>query len=297
VKHPAYPCEELGGLIFAYLGPPECKPVLPRYDVFAREDGTRVNSAYPMSCNYVQAIEGVLDTVHFPYLHSNNWSKAKLRLRNSPKPSLEIREAEYGIWQKSAERSGAAGETLPTYSYFVMPASFLRVQPALDHGDGTGGADRAWHHSVYKKFWSWYVPIDDTNTMRLQAGFCPLGPEGQEYEWPQEVPFRAPGPANDYYRDYEHVDTLSGIPWEGPGTGLRNYLAQDNMANETQGPIEERWLEHLGAHDHVLTLMRKMMLQSIEDVQRGDDPRHIFRDAARAADTIYIRGTEPGELV
>ena len=30
VKIGGYPCEEYLGLIFAYLGPPDCKPVLPR---------------------------------------------------------------------------------------------------------------------------------------------------------------------------------------------------------------------------------------------------------------------------
>ena len=144
MQHPAYPCRELGGLIFTYMGPPESRPVLPRYDVFAREDGTRVNSAYPMSCNYVQAIEGVLDTVHFPYLHSNHWSRMKHMLASRPKTGIEIREDEYGIWQKSNDRNGSDGAILPTYSYFVMPASFLRVQPTLDHGDGTTKKSDAW---------------------------------------------------------------------------------------------------------------------------------------------------------
>src|SRR5437868_9976638 len=37
---PAYPVQEMGGLVWAYLGP-EPVPVLPRYDLFVRDDVTR----------------------------------------------------------------------------------------------------------------------------------------------------------------------------------------------------------------------------------------------------------------
>src|SRR5687767_3436766 len=39
VQHPSYPCEEVGGLIFAYLGPPDKQPPFPRYPMLFRDDG------------------------------------------------------------------------------------------------------------------------------------------------------------------------------------------------------------------------------------------------------------------
>src|SRR6185503_18607139 len=42
IKHLAYPVRELGGLIFAYLGPhKESPPPLPRYSPLVRGDGVR----------------------------------------------------------------------------------------------------------------------------------------------------------------------------------------------------------------------------------------------------------------
>jgi len=75
VRHPAYPCQELGGLIFAYMGPSEKQPLLPNYDVLAREDGSRQAGYIRLASSYLQHAEGALDTVHFSYLHQDNWSR------------------------------------------------------------------------------------------------------------------------------------------------------------------------------------------------------------------------------
>src|SRR5579862_5480050 len=64
VRHPWYPCQELGGLIFAYLGPIDTMPLLPRYEMLVREDGTRKVDYYPINSSYLQNLEGALDTIH-----------------------------------------------------------------------------------------------------------------------------------------------------------------------------------------------------------------------------------------
>src|SRR5947199_3156696 len=59
----AYPVQELGGLIFAYLGP-QPVPLLPRYDVFAMDNAVRQIGGTMLPCNFVQAMENSLDPVH-----------------------------------------------------------------------------------------------------------------------------------------------------------------------------------------------------------------------------------------
>src|SRR5438094_973786 len=39
IRHPAYPVQKLGGLLFTYMGPLEKQPLLPRWDVLLRQDG------------------------------------------------------------------------------------------------------------------------------------------------------------------------------------------------------------------------------------------------------------------
>src|SRR4051812_10062340 len=89
IRHPAYPCRDLGGLIFTYMGPAEQMPLLPNYEVLSRQDGTRWCSYYPINGGYLQHLEGAVDTVHAEYLHQNAWSKMKHEIAEMPKPRIE----------------------------------------------------------------------------------------------------------------------------------------------------------------------------------------------------------------
>ena len=274
-RHLAYLCQELGGLIFTYMGPKEKMPLLPRYEVLARENGTRKVDYYKVSSNFLQHLEGALDTAHFPYLHSDNWSRVKHRRASMPKPQIEVVETDYGIAQKSTAPRFAAASMETTYSSFFMPTGFMRLQEGSSKGEDT------------KKFQSWFVPIDDTHTIRFVVGFAPLGKDGKPYEWPSKrtegdlKAFIQPGVENDYFRNYEEVDTISGIPCKAGGTEAKGFMAQDNMVNELQGPIVDRSQEHLGSVDKVLTAMRVMYLLAIENVRKGQDPKHIIREQSK----------------
>ena len=101
------------------------------------------------------------------------------------------------------------------------------------------------------------------------------------------VRFPQPGPENDYFRDYDHVDTISGIPGHSaPGTATKGFLCQDNMTNETPGPIVDRTTEHLGDSDRLLIAIRDEMLAGITAVEEGRDPKHVVRDSA---DNVLIK--------
>ena len=70
VCHKAYQVKEMGGLIWAYLGPGEA-PVLPKVDVVAREDGIRAVENYGLwPANYFQLIENAPDATHTGILHA-----------------------------------------------------------------------------------------------------------------------------------------------------------------------------------------------------------------------------------
>src|SRR5438034_3566561 len=73
LKIKAYPVQELGGLIWAYLGP-EPRPLLPRWEMFVRDDLTRSVSFKLLPCNLVQCMDNAMDPVHFEHLHGHFWS-------------------------------------------------------------------------------------------------------------------------------------------------------------------------------------------------------------------------------
>ncbi|MBM2809810.1 MAG: Rieske (2Fe-2S) protein [Chloroflexi bacterium] len=70
IRIKAYPAEELGGLIFAYLGP-EPRPLLPRWEAFVRDDLVREIGIAIMPCNWLQAVENVGDATHVVYTHGH----------------------------------------------------------------------------------------------------------------------------------------------------------------------------------------------------------------------------------
>src|SRR3954447_5988325 len=69
VRQPAYPCEELGGVIWAYLGPPAHRPPLPTLEWMRAPAGASFVSKTYEECSYLQGIEGGIDTSHSSFLH------------------------------------------------------------------------------------------------------------------------------------------------------------------------------------------------------------------------------------
>src|SRR6266511_3818668 len=63
LKITAYPVQELGGLLFAYLGPLPA-PLLPRWDLLVREDLERSIRIGELDCNWLQPMDNAMDPVH-----------------------------------------------------------------------------------------------------------------------------------------------------------------------------------------------------------------------------------------
>ncbi len=80
VCHRAYPVEKLSGLLFTYLGPPEKKPLLPRWDFLARQDWPRKIEVHPvLDCSWLQPMENAVDPSHTRYLHGETFRRKGIR--------------------------------------------------------------------------------------------------------------------------------------------------------------------------------------------------------------------------
>ncbi|MCH7482434.1 MAG: Rieske 2Fe-2S domain-containing protein [Chloroflexi bacterium] len=274
IRHTAYPCREMGGMIFAYMGPPEKQPPLPRFETLVREDGSRKTDYYPINSNYLQNLEGALDPIHSTFLHMDKWSEVKDAVLARPYKDVDLAVTEWGVWRRSLLRR-ADGEDLASYGHFFMPGGFMGIRVAGEPAPIEGAGP------VVRKLQSWYVPVDDEHCKRFIAAFVSLAQtDGAEVDLgaSREAvlnPLAIPGPENDYFRDYEGVDTICGIPLRTAHDmgSLKGYLAQDSMVNETQGAIADRSREHLGVGDRLLIMTRKQLRQAVEDVGNGLDPR------------------------
>jgi phenylpropionate dioxygenase-like ring-hydroxylating dioxygenase large terminal subunit len=106
VRQPWYPLQERYGLVFAYLGPPEKKPMLPRYECletleegeFIEADDSSIGSGGPaiVPCNWLQHYENVVDPLHVPILHGS-FSGMQFNAKMASLPDVEFDTTPRGV--------------------------------------------------------------------------------------------------------------------------------------------------------------------------------------------------------
>ena len=247
IRHPAYPVEKLGGMLFAYLGPAEKKPLLPKWDLLVRQDGLmQIDVCEELRCNWLQAMENCVDPTHTYYLHSHT-----LRLKGSkdyvPFHYQQLSKIEFEMvtqpnWAGIQKRRiFAEGETAEAPHPLIFP-NILFVPVRIGY---------ALHFRM---------PIDDGNTQVFQYRFSP-SKDGRQVEQPENPPF-------------EFIATKD----QNGEFHLDHFASQDHMAWETQGAIAPRDREHLGEADRGIIMLRKLLSEQIAAVQKGEDPVGINRD-------------------
>ena len=248
IKHVAYPVERLGGLLWTYLGP-EPRPLLPRWDVLAWENGKRwIEKHEVYRCNWLQPMENSVDPSHLYWLHGETAHLANTVDRYEEEH--EFLPFRYGIIKRRRTPGRKPGETARLDQHpLVFPITLRHVFRAFK-------TDGLLRHNVQIR-----VPVDDTHTQVYVVYFTPddslRSPPDGDTPW-EYFPIRDP---NGEYR-LEHV------------------LVQDAMAWETQGGLTDRTQEHLGTGDEGIILLRKLLREQIEIVRHGGEPMGIVRDPA-----------------
>lgn len=245
IHHTAYPVEKLAGLLFAYLGPPGKKPLLPRWDILVWDHGVRkLQIRGLLNCNWLQAEENTADFVHTLFLHGHMSKRRGLSDDVSfymrPFSRYGFQPFPWGIiktWEFEGEKAGRG------WGNMLLFPNMLRQTDTLS--------------TLH-----WRVPIDDYSTTIFHVGFQ-ASPDGRRVEQPEEPPV-----------DYEK-------PWveENGEYHLRNFSSQDGMAWETQGRLYDRSKEHLGQSDRGILMFRKMLRDQIRIVEKGGDPMALVWDA------------------
>jgi 5,5'-dehydrodivanillate O-demethylase len=251
----AYPVEELGGLLFAYLGP-EPRPLLPRYDVFATEGTIRMLGRAMIPVNWLQIMENSVDPIHTEWLHGHHYEFVKERegvkvAISARHEKIAFREFEYGITKHRL----LAGHSEDSDDWRVGHPLVFPNMLAVGNGDENG---RYYAFQIR-------VPVDDTRTQHFwYTAYVP--PKGTAVD-PRltgtvhlyEVPLR--DSAGEFILD--------------------NIEGQDIMSWVTQGPIADRTQENLGSSDQGVALYRRVLQREIKKVEEGLDPMATIRDPAR----------------
>jgi phenylpropionate dioxygenase-like ring-hydroxylating dioxygenase large terminal subunit len=300
----AYPCQEQGGVVFAYMGPVPA-PALPELDwTLLPEDHVFVSKRV-QDCNWFQAMEGGIDSSHIGFLHAPldpgdravaeeldraSFGVGAAVLTGDRAPRFDVRDTDYGVLI-GARRTQADGRWLWRVTQFLMP--FYTMPPA-DIGEKI----------VQSHIW---VPMDDTHVVNwmvtwhteraLTAEEIAFHQSGRgahvcDYAPPTSEPYgdirTAAGRDNDYFMDWEVHRTrmFCGIP----GFGV-----QDQAIQESQGPIVDRMQERLGTSDTAIIQVRKRLLGAARELREHGAPPPALEAApyrVRSASALLPAGAD-----
>lgn len=266
VKATAYPTQERGGLIWAYLGPKDKIPAFPEFEWLDLPANHRYVSRWQGDCNFFQAIEGEFDTAHVGFLHSlvNQLAENKTALTGAYfhedlAPKWHVVDTDYGL-AAATSRYVDGDKSYWRVNQFLLP--FYSMIPP------TPGS------SLMTRMW---VPRDDETAWIIAVNFRPERPltvqeiagwkagHTTHRETIEGTTRPIANRDNDYLldRDKQRTTLFSGIE------GVRN---QDAAVTESPGPIVDRTREHLGTSDIGIIRLRKRLMDAARALQRGQDP-------------------------
>ena len=277
VRALAYPCRERGGVVWVYMGKKtgEDIPGLPDIETNMSPDGVNSVTKILRECNFVQALEGDIDTSHISFLHRSlvvdefaaTPDEFNKYVKGQSAPWYAVAETDYGTVY-GAYRPAEDDSYYWRIGQFVLPFYTMPGTGRLGYGGRRGF--RAW------------VPVDDENTMFFflsgPRGTGPTGPMppaaarqgmGQllpdSSEWNGRFRMAANG-RNDYLIDREAQKTKSF-------TGIGGVHLQDQAITESMGGIYERTREHLGTSDSMIIRTRIRLIHAAKALRdQGVEP-------------------------
>ncbi len=295
----AYPTYEVGGLVWIYMGPPELQPERPPLLEWTELPSSRVRIIkWFHENNYMQGIEGDIDTAHVSFLHSDNRpesernplqnANASGRPRNfftvaDRHPRLTAMDTDYGMVY-------GGRRFMPDGTFYWRVTQWLLPSFSLIPGRGRRGGT-AW------------IPVDDEHCVRYSIGMTP--------EWDMDKTMAdSMTPAGKLQQftlsDGTIIDTM--IPYgtkanqyqidralqkAGHYSGIVSIPMQDKAMIEGMTRTVDRSLEHLGSSDIAVIAARRRLMKLARDLENGIEPtapRHPDLYRVRPLDLI---STEP----
>jgi len=285
IRASAYACREQNGIVWAYLGPCAQPPALPQLPWALVPSAQRGALKYQRACNWLQALEGDVDTAHLGWLHARftgDGGRAVSfhdgdRLRDvatrDTRPVLHVADTPAGV-VIGARRDHEPDRHYWRITQFLMPI-FTSV-PAI----GDQGRAKAW------------VPIDDERTLVWEPNWNASGPlsDDDRRGWKGRVPASgmleddasgagrgrfAAHLGNDYLidRDRQRGSNFSGLEESPP--------LQDAAVQESMGAIADRSREHLGSSDAGIIRVRQRLLEAALRLREaGEQPPGLAEPAA-----------------
>jgi hypothetical protein len=222
-------------------------------------------------CNWLQALEGGLDTSHAPIMHrllTDSAARGGIKPSNpyvrAGAPSIVVDITDYGYQYVGIRDLGETERHVRTY-HFILP--FHQIRAFSNDPGHSADAGHIW------------VPIDDENAMVYNWQYsraAPLTDEDREERnlgngplHVDQTTFRSQANRQNDYLIYRAVQRTESF------TGIDGINVQDRAIQESMGRIVDRSKEHLGPADKAIIQMRRLLRQAVKTVEEGGTPAGV----------------------
>ena len=265
IKLKAYPCIEAGGVIWTYMGPPELEPAPPALEWVRVPPERRFVTKRLQECNYLQALEGGIDSSHVTFLHGGALKSDPLFVGSKGNeynaqdlmPQFNVVEFEGGLLI-GVRRNAGSDRYYWRITPWIMPTHTI-IPPRAGHPLGA----HVWVPIDDENSWAWsinYHPkraLTDAELAAMRNGqgihnkyvpgtFVPLANKTNEY-----LMDRAAQKAHVHY------------------SGVEGIAMQDASLQESMGIIQDRTRENLCPTDRGIVMTRRMLLEAAEANRTG----------------------------
>jgi phenylpropionate dioxygenase-like ring-hydroxylating dioxygenase large terminal subunit len=272
-KAKSYPVREAGGMVWAYLGDPEKMPELPDYEFMHAPAGMRLNRLAISGCNYVQVLEGLLDSSHLSVLHSSAlagavnkglaFAQATDHMQFDAAPRVETEETAFGLHYAAIRAIDGKAETRVTA--FVSP--FWIRNP---NGDLTMCC----------------VPMNDEKTAFFHIwydgaqayGEEPLASAQSRHVGLDQETLEAYGMTRPTSYGPNRMQRANGFGQDrasvrgGHFTGVASFTQEDAIVCVSAGGLRDRSKEMLSTADLPIAQMYRTLIKSARSVAEGGLP-------------------------
>jgi phthalate 4,5-dioxygenase len=265
IKLKSYPAIECGDVVWVYMGPPELKPAPPELEWVMVSEKKRFVSKRFQECNYLQAMEGGIDSSHVSFLHSGELntdplfkgSKANEYNLQDRMPVFEVVDYEGGLFI-GARRKAEHGKYYWRITPWIMPW-YTIIAPRAGHPIGA----HAWVPIDDESCCAWSINYHPTRDLTEKEVAAMKDGAGIHVKYVPGTFIPLANKSNNYLIDRERQK--SGRNY----SGVEGIAMQDASLQESMGPIQDRTREHLCSTDNGIILTRKKLLKAAQANRDG----------------------------
>ncbi|TYP80983.1 phenylpropionate dioxygenase-like ring-hydroxylating dioxygenase large terminal subunit [Maritimibacter alkaliphilus HTCC2654] len=295
-KAEAFPVREAGGLVWSYLGPKLLQPEFPHFPWFDADDDHR-NNAYALNhCNYVQALEALVDSSHLNILHADglvasgqlenlNFSAAA-EMTFDAAPTIEVDDTDFGFHYAALRRGenvSGKGEVHVRVTAFSLPCFianpnedlFMCVVPINDeqciHFHVWWHAEREMGKDPLKSNMLKHVGLDPEALANYNMTYETFNDDDR------------PSLRNRYKQDRSRIQA-------GSFSGFHSFTQEDSAVNISPGAIKDRSKEILAPVDMAVSRLYRSLISAAQAVENDQEPQGVHADQTKI---IGRNGTVP----